>query len=78
LSLSLALAPNFTPFALALKIPSSYLSLRISVSNSAIEANTLKRNLPTGVDVHNEILTDGDAYKLVTEIRACGLLSHFK
>ena len=30
------------------------------------------------LDVHNEILTDGDAYKLVTEISPCGLLSHFK
>ena len=30
------------------------------------------------LEVHNEILSDGDAYKLVTEISSFGLLSHFK
>jgi ABC-2 type transport system permease protein len=42
---------NVTPFSMALAIPSICRSLRISVSNSAIDARTLNNSLPVGVEV---------------------------
>lgn len=51
LSVSFGLAPNLTPLALALAIPSSWRSFRISVSNSAMDASLLNSSLPVGVEV---------------------------